>query len=82
MLDIKRRQVKPGRYAIRIRAREQNVTLVDLLAEANKRSGYKVDYKDFTKALDGKKYRPSLDRTLEIIDRILSELELESKYKN
>lgn len=82
IINIKRRPVvNPGRYAIRARALKLRVPLAELLRKANEKTGYKIEPTLFYKGIDGKYYRPSMDKTLEVVDRILAELEIEDKHK-
>ncbi|HHW24349.1 MAG TPA: hypothetical protein GXX22_02700 [Clostridiales bacterium] len=51
------------------------IKLRDLLEEANKKTGYKMDMPGFTRARRGIDRTPSAELTLEIVDQILSEYE-------
>jgi hypothetical protein len=82
LLDIKRRKDNPGRYAIRPRAQAVRVALTELLRAANKQTGYKIAPTEFYKGISGTYHRPSMDKTLAVVDRILAELEIEMDFKN
>jgi len=67
--------LKYERYDIKGRAAMVGIPLKDLLEEANKRTGCKMDMPRFTRARRGIDRTPSAELTLEVVDQILSEYE-------
>jgi hypothetical protein len=76
IIERKNRQDK---FRIRERAAKLDITLADLCREASTITGYKFPPTLFSKAISGKYDRPSADRTLEVADKLLKNLENESK---
>lgn len=67
--------LKYERYDIKGRAAKVGISLKELLEEANKRTGCKMDMPRFTRARRGIDRAPSAELTLEVVDQILSEYE-------
>jgi hypothetical protein len=71
--------LKYERYDIKGRAAMVGISLKDLLDEANKRTGCKMDLPRFTRARRGQDRSPSAELTLETADAILKEQENKRK---